>query len=107
MQYCIMGINQNIRFTSKALSIFKGLESKAISEFEFDCEKGQASFTLCLFQLKTFFMLNSAEHKIFLLVDVKMPTIVGILTLMSMINTTSERQSKNFLHLSILVFMSS
>ena len=33
---------------------------------------------------KTFFMFNSTEHKIFLLINVKMPTIVGILTFMSM-----------------------
>ena len=32
---------------------------------------------------KTFFMLNSTEHEIFLLINVKMPTIVGILTFMS------------------------
>ena len=33
---------------------------------------------------KTFFMLNSTEHKIFLaLINVKLPTIVGILTFMS------------------------
>ena len=31
----------------------------------------------------TFFMLNSTEHEIFLLINVKMPTIVGILTFMS------------------------
>ena len=31
---------------------------------------------------KTFFMLNSVEHEIFPLIDVKMPTIVGILTCM-------------------------
>ena len=34
-------------------------------------------------------MLNSSEHKIYH-ADVKMPTILGILTFMSMINTTSE-----------------
>ena len=32
---------------------------------------------------KAFFMLNSTEHEIFLLINVKMPTIVGILTCMS------------------------
>ena len=32
---------------------------------------------------KTFFMLNSTEHEIFLLINVKMPTTVGILTFMS------------------------
>ena len=39
---------------------------------------------------KPFFILNSAEHEIILLINVKMPTI-GILTFISMIKTTSER----------------
>ena len=39
----------------------------------------------------TFSMLNSAEHEINLLINVKMPTIVGILTFISVINITSER----------------
>ena len=37
---------------------------------------------------KTLFILNSASMKFILLINVKMPTIVGILTFMSMINTT-------------------
>ena len=32
---------------------------------------------------KTFFVLNSAEYEFFLLINVEMPTIVGILTFMS------------------------
>ena len=32
-------------------------------------------------------LLNSAEHEIFLLINVKMPTIVGILTFMSKKNS--------------------
>ena len=37
-------------------------------------------------------MLNSAEHtKFILLINVKMPTIVGILTFISLINTTFDR----------------
>ena len=32
---------------------------------------------------KTFFMLNSTEYEIFLLINDKMPTIVGMLTFMS------------------------
>ena len=36
---------------------------------------------------KTFSMLNSTEHEIFLLINVKMPTIVGILTFMSRKNS--------------------
>ena len=45
---------------------------------------------------KTFSMLNSAEHEIFH-AHVKMPTIVGILTYISTIKTTSERlKARNF-----------
>ena len=49
---------------------------------------------------KTFFMLNSVEHEIFLLIIVKMPTIVGILTLMSRKNSIlglSEPKKAEFL----------
>ena len=35
-------------------------------------------------------MLNSIEHEIIVLINVKMPTIVGILTFISMINTIPE-----------------
>ena len=35
-------------------------------------------------------MLNSTEHKFIMLINVKMPTIVGILTFISTINTTSK-----------------
>ena len=46
--------------------------------------------------------------KFILLINVKMPTIVGILTFISMINTTFERlKAKISLFVSILVFMSS
>ena len=38
-----------------------------------------------------FFMLNSAEHEVILLINVKMLTIVGNLTFISMVNATSER----------------
>ena len=45
--------------------------------------------------------LNSCStqlsRKLILLINVKMPTIVGILTIISMINTTSERlEARNF-----------
>ena len=47
--------------------------------------------------IRLFSILNSAEHKNILLINVKMPTIVGILTFISMINTTSERlKARNF-----------
>ena len=55
-------------------------------------------------------MLISAEHKIYTDINVKMPTIVGILTFISMINTTSERlKAKNFfmVFVGILIFISS
>ena len=47
---------------------------------------------------ETFYMLNSAEHEIYPAHKrFKMPTIVGILTIISMINTTSERlKARNF-----------
>ena len=53
-----------------------------------------------------FFMLNSTEYEIYNVHNAKMPTIVGILTFMSMIDMTSE-SLKGFLFFSILVFMSS
>ena len=37
---------------------------------------------------QTFFMLNSTEHEFFLLINVKMPTVVGILTFISRKNGT-------------------
>ena len=57
---------------------------------------------------KLFFIINSAEHEIFLLINVKMPTIVGISTYISMINSTSERlKASNYLFVRILVFICS
>ena len=47
---------------------------------------------------KTFFMLNSAAYEIILLINVKMPIIVGVLIFISMINKTSESlTARNFL----------
>ena len=40
---------------------------------------------------KTFPCSTQLSHTFNLLINVKMPTIVGILTFISMINTTSER----------------
>ena len=45
---------------------------------------------------ETFFMLNSAEYIEILLINVKMPTIVGILTFISMINTSEKLKARNF-----------
>ena len=57
---------------------------------------------------KTFFMLNSADHEILMLINVKMPVINGILTFISMINTTAERlQERHFFICRYLGFMSS
>ena len=48
-------------------------------------------------------MLNSAEHEIYPAHNVKMPKNAGILTFISMINTTSERlKARKFV--GILVF---
>ena len=54
---------------------------------------------LCSTQLKTKFIMP---------INVKMPTIVGILTVINMINTTSKKlKARNFSFVGILVFMSS
>ena len=46
---------------------------------------------------KTFSFSTQLSTKFILLINVKMPTIVGILTFISMINTTSERlKARNF-----------
>ena len=52
--------------------------------------------------------LTQLNMKFILLINVKMPTIVGILTFISSINTASEslKQSKSYLF-NILVFMDS
>ena len=51
---------------------------------------------------------SKLSTKFILLINVKMPTIVGILTFMSMINTTSEiLKQETSLFVGILVFMSS
>ena len=47
--------------------------------------------------LKLFSYSTQLSTKFTLLINVKMPTIVGILTFISMINTTSERlKARNF-----------
>ena len=56
---------------------------------------------------KTFFMLNSTEHEIFLLINVTVPTIVGILTFMSGKNSIlglSEPETAEFVY--IFIYMS-
>ena len=46
---------------------------------------------------KTFSCSTQLSTKFILLINVKMPTIVGILTLISMIDTTAERlKARNF-----------
>ena len=58
--------------------------------------------------IKLFKNSTQLSRKFILLLNVKMPTIVGILTFISMINTTPERLiARNFLFVGILVFMSS
>ena len=54
---------------------------------------------------KTFFILSSTKLEIIMLINVKMPTVVGILTFASMMNTTSnmrEFDSKKSLSFSAL-----
>ena len=47
--------------------------------------------------IKLFSCSTQLSTKFILLINVKMPTIVGILTFISMINTTSERlKARNF-----------
>ena len=58
----------------------------------FDCILGQAPEVIKLFLCST--QLNT---KFILLINAKMPTIVGILIFISMTNTTSERpKARNF-----------
>ena len=57
---------------------------------------------------KTFFIINSTEHEIYPAHNVKMPTIVAILTFISRISTTSSVGSrKKSLIFHILFSMSS
>ena len=59
-------------------------------------------FGFCYFMsgpegIKLFSYSTQLSTKFILLINVKMPTIVGILTFISMINTTSERlKARNF-----------
>ena len=49
-------------------------------------------------------VINELGTKFILLINVKMPTIVGILTFISMINTTSKRlKARNFFIVDILI----
>ena len=57
--------------------------------------------------IKLFSSSTQLSTKFILLINVKMPTIVGILTFISMINTTSERHKTTSLFVGTLVFMSS
>ena len=58
--------------------------------------------------IKLFSCSTQLSTKFILLISVKMPTIVGILTFISMINTKSERLTQDTsLFVCILVFMSS
>ena len=46
--------------------------------------------------LKTFLCSTQLSTKFILLINVKMPTIVGILTFISMIDTSERLESRNF-----------
>ena len=57
---------------------------------------------------KTFPYSTQLSTKFNLLINVKMPTVVGIFTFISMIKTLSERlKARNFCIVGILVFMGS
>ena len=57
--------------------------------------------------IKLFSCSTQLSTKFILLINVKMPTIVGILTFISIINTSSDRlKARYFLIGHILVFMS-
>ena len=72
-----------------------------------DAYKGLLRMDLMTFALDI--LIPSEEGtKFILLINVKMQTIVGILTFISMINTTSERRkAKTSVFVGIFVFMSS
>ena len=56
--------------------------------------------------IKLFSCSIQLSTKFILLINVKMPTIVGILTFISMINTTSEKlKARNSLYLSVVYFL--
>ena len=57
--------------------------------------------------IKHFSYSTQLSTKFILLINVKMPTIVGILTFVSMINTTRDLKRETSLFVGILVFMSS
>ena len=58
--------------------------------------------------IKLFSCSTQLSKKLVLLINVKMQAIVGIITFISMINTSSERlKARNSLLVGILVFMSS
>ena len=57
-------------------------------------------------EIELFFRSTQPSIKFIMLKNAKMPTLVGILTFISMINKTSEKQEKS-LFFSILFFMSS
>ena len=61
-----------------------------------------------LWVIKLFSCSTQLSTKFIVLINVKMPTIVGILTFISMINTTSERlKARNFFICQYFSFMSS
>ena len=72
-----------------------------------DAYKGLLRMDLVTFALDI--LIPSEEGKKFiLLINAKMPTIVGILTFISMISTTSERlKAKTSIFVGTFVFMSS
>ena len=74
---------------------------------QFDPDKAGLNFGPGLEVIKLFSNSTQLSMKFIMLIKVKMPTIVGILTFISMINTAAEEfESKKQSIFSILFFMS-
>ena len=72
----------------------------ASSEYSSDTASIQELIWCQCYKKNTFIMLHSAKHEIYhalLINDVKIPTFVGILNLMYMINKTSESLKARFI----------
>ena len=73
----------------------------------YDIDQTKGTFTISVLEvIKLFFMLNSTEYDFFLLINVEMPTIVGILKFMTWKNSIfglSEPKKAEFLDIFILM----
>ena len=65
---------------------------------------GAVTYIPWLQVIKLFSRSNQMGKKVFLLINIKMPTIVGILTFISRKNTTSESEARKMFIFSFFVF---